>query len=70
MTYLTTIAVIFAVMASGIAVDRVYRRFAAGNPKLGPFRDSSKCGSCSSGSGCSKESCDVDDVKSESVPHS
>ena len=54
-TYLTTIALIFAVMMGGIIVDRIYRRFAARNPQLGPFRDTSKCGSCSGGSGCSKD---------------
>mgnify|MGYP001560071779 CR=1 FL=1 len=56
MTYLVTIAVIFTIMLAGIAVERLYRRFAASNPQLGPFRDSSKCGSCSGGSGCSEPS--------------
>jgi hypothetical protein len=57
--YLTTIAIIFAVMAGGILVDRLYRNFAARNPQLGPFRSPDKgCGSCSGGSGCSGESCE------------
>ncbi len=57
MTYLITIGLIFLVMLGGIAVERLYRRFAARNPKLGPFRDTTKCGSCSAGSGCSDTSC-------------
>lgn len=56
MTYLVTISVIFIVMLAGIAVERLYRRFAAHNPQLGPFRDNSKCGSCAGGSGCSEPS--------------
>lgn len=59
-TYLVTIGAIFAIMLAGIAVERLYRVFAARNPQLGPFRDNSKCGSCSAGSGCSEPSCDVD----------
>ncbi|MCK9379500.1 MAG: hypothetical protein M0P95_00380 [Sulfuritalea sp.] len=61
-TYLVTIGVIFAIMLTGIAVERLYRRFAARNPQLGPFRDNSKCGSCSAGSGCSDAACAGDDV--------
>jgi hypothetical protein len=41
-----------ASLAHGILVDRIYRRFAARNPQLGPFRDPGKCGCCSAGSGC------------------
>lgn len=51
-TYLVTIAVVFALALGGILVDRAYRRFAAKNPQLGPFRDPGKCGCCSAGSGC------------------
>lgn len=57
MTYLVAIGLIFALMLAGIAVERLYRRFAANNPQMGPFRDTSKCGSCSAGSGCSDTSC-------------
>lgn len=53
-TYLVTIAIIFAVMLAGIAVDRLYRAFAAKHPQLGPFRKSG-CGSCS----CHGGSCDA-----------
>ena len=58
--YVITIALIFAIMLLGIAVDRLYRNFAARHPQLGPFRKSSGCGSCSGGSGCSgsDKSCD------------
>ena len=59
-TYLTTIVILFAVLSGGILVDRLYRSFAAKNPQLGPFRDSSKCGCCSAGSGCSDSSCASD----------
>ena len=62
MTYLATIGLIFFVMLGGIAVDRLYRRFAATNPQLGPFRDTSKCGSCSGGSGCNDAACEADAV--------
>lgn len=57
--YLTTIVLIFAILLGGIVVDRVYRLFAARNPQLGPFRDNSKCGSCSGGSGCSDTACET-----------
>jgi hypothetical protein len=60
MTYLVTIGLIFVIMLGGIAVERLYRRFAARNPRLGPFRDTTKCGSCSAGSGCSDEACAAD----------
>ena len=51
--YLIAIGLIFAIMLAGIGVDRLYRSFAARNPKLGPYRRSDKgCGSCSAGSGC------------------
>jgi hypothetical protein len=46
-TYLVTIGLIFALMLAGIAVDRLYRRFAARNPQLGPFRkNDGSCGCC------------------------
>ena len=53
-TYFVTIAIIFIVMLAGIAVDRLYRLFAAKNPTLGPFRKQG-CGSCS----CHGGSCDA-----------
>ncbi len=62
MTYLVTIGLIFTIMLAGIAVERIYRRFAARNPQLGPFRDSSKCGSCTAGSGCSDTPCESGDA--------
>jgi len=58
-TYLVTVAAVFAVLSGGILVDRLYRRFAADHPQLGPFRDNSKCGCCSAGSGCADSSCDA-----------
>lgn len=46
-TYLVTIILIFALMLGGIGVDRLYRRFAARHPQLGPFRKSDGgCGCC------------------------
>jgi hypothetical protein len=51
-TYLLAIAFIFSLALGGILIDRAYRRFAAENPQLGPFRDPGKCGCCSAGSGC------------------
>jgi hypothetical protein len=53
-TYLLTIAIIFAVMLAGIAVDRAYKAFAAKHPQLGPFRKGG-CGSCS----CHGGSCET-----------
>jgi hypothetical protein len=50
--YLTTIGLIFTLLLAGIGVDRLYRSFAAKNPRLGPFRKSEGCGCCSGGSGC------------------
>ncbi len=54
MTYLVTIALIFAILLAGIGVDRLYRRFAARNPQLGPFRKEAdgKCGCCASSATC------------------
>jgi hypothetical protein len=53
-TYLLAMAVIFGLVVGGIAVDRLYRRFAAHNPQLGPFRPPGKqdCCNCTAGSGC------------------
>ena len=67
MAYLATIGLIFCIMLGGIVVDRIYRRFAARNPQLGPFRDSSKCGSCTAGSGCSDDVCA--DADPAAAPH-
>jgi len=58
-TYLVTIGLIFAIMLGGIGIERLYRGFAAKNPRLGPFRDTTKCGSCKGGSGCSDSACDA-----------
>jgi hypothetical protein len=66
--YLTTIVVIFAVTCGGILVDRLYGRFAAKNPQLGPFRDTSKCGCCTAGSGCSDSSCATDELNHPVAP--
>lgn len=51
--YATTIVLIFIVLFGGIAVDRLYRAFAARHPRLGPFRKAG-CGSC----GCHGDACD------------
>jgi hypothetical protein len=55
--YLVTIGLIFALLAGGILVQALYRRFARRHPELGPFREDKGCGSCSAGSGCSAPSC-------------
>jgi len=48
--YLITIGLIFVLMLAGIAVDRLYRTFAARNPQLGPFRkNDGSCGCCAGG---------------------
>jgi len=51
-TYLVAIVLIFALLAGGIVVQNLYRRFAARHPELGPFREEKGCGNCSAGSGC------------------
>jgi hypothetical protein len=61
-------ALIFCIMLGGIVVERIYRRFAARNPQLGPFRDNSKCGCCSAGSGCSDSSCASDKPQILAIP--
>ena len=57
LTYLITIGLIFTLLAGGILVQGLYRRFAQRHPELGPFREEKGCGSCSAGSGCSAPSC-------------
>ncbi|MBI4984016.1 MAG: hypothetical protein HZC24_01335 [Rhodocyclales bacterium] len=52
-TYLVAMAVIFAVALAGVLVNRLYRRFAAAHPQLGPYRDPDKCSCCKNGDGCS-----------------
>ncbi len=61
-TYLITVGLILALMLVGLAVNRLYQRFARRNPQLGPFRDPDArgCGSCSGGSNCSGEHCEKD----------
>ena len=55
--YLVAIVLIFAMLAGGIAVQALYRRFAARHPDLDPFREEKGCGSCSAGTGCSPSGC-------------
>ncbi|HEX8962529.1 MAG TPA: hypothetical protein VF801_05955 [Rhodocyclaceae bacterium] len=60
MTYVLTMGFIFALLVAGIAIDKIYHRFARSNPQLGPFRPEGMqdCCNCSAGSGCSdKASC-------------
>ncbi len=54
MTYLLTMAFIFTLLVGGIAIDKFYHRFAARNPKLGPFRPEGiqDCCHCEGGDGC------------------
>jgi hypothetical protein len=57
-TYLLAIGLIFALLAGGILVQGLYRRFARRHPELGPFReDKAGCGACSAGSGCGTAAC-------------
>jgi hypothetical protein len=53
-TYLVASVLIFGILLGGIAVERLYRRFAARHPQLGPFRKAGKpdCCACKAGSGC------------------
>ncbi len=58
-TYLTTIGLVFLVLVGGIAVDRIYSRFARRNPELGPFRkNDGGCGCCAAKEACeSRDAC-------------
>ena len=58
-TYLAVIGLIFAIMIGGIAVDRIYARFARRNPQLGPFRkNDGGCGCCAAKEACeSRDAC-------------
>jgi hypothetical protein len=51
-TYLVAIGLIFAILLAGIGVERVYRRFAARHPELGPFRKADGCGGCAAKAAC------------------
>ncbi|MCX8017008.1 MAG: hypothetical protein N2690_03755 [Rhodocyclaceae bacterium] len=45
--YLIAIGLIFVLLAGGVAIDRLYRAFAARHPQLGPFRNQDgACGCC------------------------
>ncbi len=50
--YVVTIGAIFGMLMLLIAVERLYRRFAAHNPQLGPFRQPDKCMGCEAGKNC------------------
>ncbi len=50
--YLATVGVIFGMLVLLITVERIYRRFAARNPELGPFRQPDKCMGCEAGKNC------------------
>ncbi|MCX8085574.1 MAG: hypothetical protein N3C63_01600 [Rhodocyclaceae bacterium] len=52
--YLATVGLLFALLVGGIAIDRLYRAFAARHPELGPFRKAEGCGCCGG-------QCDADD---------
>jgi hypothetical protein len=46
---IATFAILFGLMVLTIAVDRLYKAFAARNPDRGPFRNKDKgCQSCKS----------------------
>lgn len=54
--YLVVVGLIFAVMIGGIAVDRLYARFARRNPQLGPFRkNDGGCGCCAAKEACGEQ---------------
>lgn len=56
-TYLTVVGLIFAIMVGGIAVERLYARFARRNPQLGPFRkNDGGCGCCAAKEACNSDS--------------
>jgi hypothetical protein len=57
-TYLVVVGLIFALMFFGIGVERLYRRFAARHPQLGPYRKSDGCSCCKSSASCGEKACD------------
>lgn len=55
--YPTVVALIFAIMIGGIAIDRLYARFARRHPQLGPFRkNGGGCGCCAAKEACNSDS--------------
>jgi hypothetical protein len=68
MTYVLTAALIFVLLVAGIAIDKLYHRFARNNPQLGPFRTEGKqdCSGCTAGSGCADR---VSCATSEAAAH-
>jgi hypothetical protein len=59
-SYLITIGLILALMLGGLAVERLYRRFARRHPELGPFRQAG--GGCSGncgGGACAGSACET-----------
>jgi len=44
---LAAVAILFCLLGAAVAVDRLYRRFAARNPEIGPYRTPDHaCGAC------------------------
>lgn len=57
--YILAVGIILLMLLGWVAVQRVYRRFAAEHPELGPYRDDVKrCGSCGCGAGGNSYSSD------------
>ena len=56
-TYLVTIGILFCLLAGTILVERLYRRFAARNPQLGPFRSHDGCSCCKNSCSSAGGSC-------------
>jgi hypothetical protein len=53
--YLYATAIYFCLLIGLVLVERLYRRFAAHNPQLGPFREQDKCMGCKGK--CEEDSC-------------
>ena len=62
--YLVAIGLILALMLGGLAVERVYRRFARRHPELGPFRqEGGGCsGNCGAGA-CAGGACETPETQ-------
>ena len=54
MKYVLAVAIIMLLMMGWVAVQHLYRLFAAKHPELGPYRDDVACGG---GCGCGAGSC-------------
>ena len=68
--YLVAIGLILALMLGGLAVERLYRRFARRHPELGPFRqEGGGCSGNCGGGACAGGACETPETQPLAGPH-